>query len=135
MTTNKKFRFFDKKLQKYISQNGFLTLPFDNDEYIVEQHLRKRDINDKEVYEGDILRLDQKFDFYLYENNYSLYGHIWIPDMMYGAGLSFNHPYSETFVSFNCLTNEFYDYQGNYDHLFKYTVAGNINENEDLLKL
>ena len=55
MITSKKFRFFDKKKLKYIHQSGFLTLPFDSDEYIVEQYLGKKDINNKEVYEGDII--------------------------------------------------------------------------------
>jgi len=146
MITSKKFRFFDKKLQKYIPQSGFLTLPFDNDEYIVEQYLGKRDINNKEVYEGDILAYvdreikpqanyfqgeywmsDDSYPFidvirryYITPSENQFFERIYIGWVRTNSGIENGNPVKGLLNS--C------DFK---DH----AVIGNINENQDLLKL
>ena len=50
-----KFRFWDKAVKKYLYDSSFLTPPFNDDKYIVEQFSGCQDKNGNDIFDGDIL--------------------------------------------------------------------------------
>jgi len=55
--TNRKFRFrfWDTKYKRFLSENSFLVLPFDSSEYIAQQFAYLYDEDGKMVFEGDVI--------------------------------------------------------------------------------
>lgn len=99
-------------------------VPFDS-ECKVSLFTGLKDKNDKEIYDGDILRFYPSI-----ENSRSCVwknlGHIWIRNISDGAIISYNHPYSESSDTLSSIIDSFWAKK-----IFdvEYEVVGNIYEN------
>jgi len=105
------------------------------DNFIVKLFIGEKDINKKEIYEGDVVKFHPDIRTFYHNGIYSNLGHIWIYQISDGVNVSFNHPYSETSASWSYIMNEFYSpekYDGK-SHL-DVEIVGNIYENPDLFK-
>ena len=152
-----KFRFWDKDKEKfknelYIENNEVYDIYHDHGgmfssglikeelhNIIILQYVGLKDVDDKEIYEGDML----EFTPSIVNNKSCIWknlGHVWIPDFYSGVYISYNHPYSENSDSWNSLLDdlgkkylaetplvEFTERGG-----IKFKIVGNIFENKDL---
>lgn len=127
-----KFRVWDKSLNKYVytnngyyiceSEMGGYKLVFNlNDncwkgDYIIQQFTGLLDKNGKEIYEGDLLEINEEDK----PNYFEDYCHVWYAEFSGSWTVSFNHFHSETCCDCSMVNR-------------KYSVIGNIFENPDLL--
>lgn len=93
------------------------------EDYVLQKATGNKDKNEKEIYEGDIIRgeeyhYDGKTD--KMKSHGVWVGHVWYNDLSSDWVVSFNHLYSETATDFRALWQK--------------EVIGNIFENENLLK-
>jgi len=88
-------------------------------EYIINQFTGLLDKNNKEIFEGDVLKIPDKE---MSESRIFIeYCHVWYSVFTGSWVVSYNHLYSETSDDL-------------YEHTHKYEVVGNLFENPDLIK-
>lgn len=138
-----KFRAFNKSTKEMYPCAGFLsgqviiikdsqTLGCKDDDWQIQQYTGLTDKNNKEIYEGDILKFDPDIrDLMGGKCIYSNLGHVWIYSLADGVTISYNHPYSEMSDSWgNIVVAAISQNRG-----FSYEVVGNIYENPELLNV
>ena len=123
MSRDIKFRVWDTKLQKMMGWNPFIR--FDDSDYVVQQFTGLFDSNNKEIYEGDVLKFSS--DFYDDE----------ICEVKFGKGIFDGGHYSymgfylqkgEKILEPRQITS-----LTNGEGLFKVEVIGNSFNNQELL--
>lgn len=140
-----KFRVWDKKNSQFLKYlddkiifdlwdwTDFMStcLIFPVYDYIIQQYTGLTDKNNKEIYEGDILRFDPDIRDLIGGNCiYSNLGHVWIYSLADGITISYNHPYSEMSDSWSDIV----DRGIGEDRPLSYEVVGNIMENPELMQ-
>jgi uncharacterized phage protein (TIGR01671 family) len=138
-----KFRAFNKSTKEMYPCAGFLsgqviiikdsqTLGCKDDDWQIQQYTGLTDKNNKEIYEGDILRFDPDIRDLIGGNCiYSNLGHVWIYSLADGVTISYNHPYSEMSDSWSDIVARGIGE----NHPLSYEVVGNIYENPELLNV
>ena len=106
-----KFRVWDKKNEKLLYNNEYsLDFALNNKEhFVIMQYTHLKDINNKEIYEGDIIQVSYK-------------DYIRIGQVIYGSLGRYQIKGKEIHCAFNHINRG-----------YKWEVIGNIFENEDLL--
>ncbi len=138
-----KFRAFNKSTKEMYPCAGFLsgqviiikdsqTLGCKDDDWEIQQYTGLTDKNNKEIYEGDILKFDPDIRDLMGGNCiYSNFGHVWIYSLAHGVTISYNHPYSEISDSWsNIVVAAIYQ-----NRPLSYEVVGNIMQNPELLNV
>lgn len=138
-----KFRAFNKSSKEMYPCAGFLsgqviiikdsqTIGCKDDDWMIQQYTGLTDKNNKEIYEGDILRFDPDIRDLIGGNCiYSNLGHVWIYSLADGVTISYNHPYSEMSDSWSDIVARGIGE----NHPLSYEVVGNIMENPELLNV
>jgi hypothetical protein len=85
MSREFKFRVYDKKLKEYIEWNSII--PFDSDEYEIEQYTCYKDKNGTPIYEGDKMKFKHAEHFVEFKDGSFVIGGLNVSDYAFDWGL------------------------------------------------
>ncbi len=105
------------KLMFIDDNHHFHCFSVNNNDIVIQQFTGLNDKNNKEIYEGDILKISDQDR----ENYFKDHCHVWYSEYSGSWVVSFNHMYSETSCDLYMVNRQ-------------YEVIGNIFENPELLK-
>lgn len=122
MTRYYKFRAWDKKLKHYCSV--FELFMFQSPDYVVEQSTGVKDINGKEIFEGDLLECPASWTEFKYKGEVVFLEGAFRLSKSFDPRLNLGHDlwyYDDAPTRFNWWHGS--------------TVVGNINENPELRRV
>lgn len=121
-----------KQLQDDASES--LELPMlTNENCAWSQFIGIQDANGKDIYEGDFVTFNPSIEFMgncIHKN----ICHFWIPSLIDGVQVSYNHPFSEMSDPFNGIISKYYSDWLDDKPRLELIVVGNYFENTNMME-